>query len=118
MRISDWSSDVCASDLMTRAFNQFLNLANIAEQYHQVRRRTAGEPVPFENSVFADLIERLQAAGHGDEFIARQVSRLENELVLTAHPTEVSRRTLIQKYEPNAEQQATRHTTHLPHPEQ
>ncbi len=103
---------------MTRAFNQFLNLANIAEQYHQVRRRTAGEPVPFEISVFADLIERLKAAGHGDEFIARQVSRLEIELVLTAHPTEVSRRTLIQKYDAIAEQLAARDHTDLSDAEQ
>ena len=29
---------------VARAFNQFLNLANIAEQQHRVRRRRAGEP--------------------------------------------------------------------------
>ena len=98
---------------MTRAFNQFLNLANIAEQYHQVRRRTASEPAPFEASVFPDLLERLKAAGHGDEFLARQVSRLDIELVLTAHPTEVSRRTLIQKYDAIAEQLAARDHTDL-----
>ena len=28
---------------VARAFNQFLNLANIAEQQHRVRRRRAGE---------------------------------------------------------------------------
>ena len=28
---------------VARAFNQFLNLANIAEQYHRVRRRAPGE---------------------------------------------------------------------------
>lgn len=98
---------------MTRAFNQFLNLANIAEQYHQVRRRAAGEPAPFEIGVFADLIERLKAAGHDNEFIARQVSRLEIELVLTAHPTEVSRSTLIQKYDAIAQQLAARDHTDL-----
>ena len=102
---------------MTRAFNQFLNLANIAEQYHQVRRR-AGEPAPFEIGVFADLIERLKAAGHDNEFIARQVSRLEIELVLTAHPTEVSRRTLIQKYDAIAQQLAARDHTDLSDAEQ
>ncbi len=103
---------------MTRAFNQFLNLANIAEQYHQVRRRAAGEPAPFEIGVFADLIERLKAAGHDNEFIARQVSRLEIELVLTAHPTEVSRRTLIQKYDAIAQQLAARDHTDLSDAEQ
>lgn len=36
---------------MTRAFNQFLNLANIAEQYHAVRRRQEGEPAPCESGV-------------------------------------------------------------------
>ncbi|MEE4463836.1 phosphoenolpyruvate carboxylase, partial [Azotobacter chroococcum] len=32
---------------VARAFNQFLNLANIAEQYHEIRRRAAEEPPPF-----------------------------------------------------------------------
>ncbi len=98
---------------MTRAFNQFLNLANIAEQYHRVRRRQAGEPQPFEASVLPDLLGRLKAAGHGDEFLARQVGRLEVELVLTAHPTEVSRRTLIQKYDAIAAELAARDHTDL-----
>src|SRR5690606_29231538 len=31
--------------------------------------------------------------------LARQLGRLDIELVLTAHPTEVARRTLIQKYD-------------------
>lgn len=59
-----------------RAFNQFLNLANIAEQ---------------------------RQAAHDVEWPARvDVEELANvrvELVLTAHPTEVLRRTLIQKYD-------------------
>ncbi|MET1077833.1 MAG: phosphoenolpyruvate carboxylase [Pseudomonas sp.] len=84
---------------MGRAFNQFLNLANIAEQYHRVRRRTAGEPEPFESRVLPELLARLQADGHKGETLARQLGRLDIELVLTAHPTEVARRTLIQKYD-------------------
>ncbi|MCW3149186.1 phosphoenolpyruvate carboxylase [Stutzerimonas stutzeri] len=98
---------------MTRAFNQFLNLANIAEQYHRVRRRHGGEPAPCEAGVLPDLLERLKNAGHGEEFLARQVSRLDIELVLTAHPTEVSRRTLIQKYDAIAAQLAARDHTDL-----
>lgn len=84
---------------VARAFNQFLNLANIAEQYHRVRRRGAGEAQPFENRVLDELLQRLRANGHEPEALARQVAELDIELVLTAHPTEVSRRTLIQKYD-------------------
>ncbi len=91
---------------VARAFNQFLNLANIAEQYHRVRRRAPGEPEPFEDNILADLLQRLSAHGHKDEALARQVGRLDIELVLTAHPTEVARRTLIQKYDAIAEQLA------------
>ncbi|AHL76344.1 phosphoenolpyruvate carboxylase [Stutzerimonas stutzeri] len=98
---------------MTRAFNQFLNLANIAEQYHQVRRRRPGEPAPSEIGVLGGLLERLKGESFGQEFLARQVGRLEIELVLTAHPTEVSRRTLIQKYDAIAAQLAARDHTDL-----
>ncbi|MGK9064559.1 phosphoenolpyruvate carboxylase [Stutzerimonas chloritidismutans] len=98
---------------MTRAFNQFLNLANIAEQYHRVRRRQPGELAPFESGVLGGLLERLKAEGFGQDVIARQVGRLEIELVLTAHPTEVSRRTLIQKYDAIAAQLAARDHTDL-----
>ena len=91
---------------VARAFNQFLNLANIAEQYHRVRRRAPGEAQPFEDNMLADLLARLSANGHKGEALARQFGRLDIELVLTAHPTEVARRTLIQKYDAMAEQLA------------
>ncbi|MCR4509495.1 phosphoenolpyruvate carboxylase [Pseudomonas sp. 32.2.56] len=91
---------------VARAFNQFLNLANIAEQYHRVRRRAPDELEPFEDNILADLLQRLLAHGHKGEALARQVGRLDIELVLTAHPTEVARRTLIQKYDAIAEQLA------------
>ncbi|GAB6386754.1 phosphoenolpyruvate carboxylase [Stutzerimonas marianensis] len=103
---------------MTRAFNQFLNLANIAEQHHRVRRRRPGELAPFESGVLGGLLERLKAEGFGQDSIARQVGRLDIELVLTAHPTEVSRRTLIQKYDAIAEQLAARDHTDLSATEQ
>ncbi|HYQ37737.1 MAG TPA: phosphoenolpyruvate carboxylase [Pseudomonas sp.] len=84
---------------VARAFNQFLNLANIAEQYHRIRRRRPDEPLPFEERVLPELLQRLQAAGHRPRSLARQIAGLDIELVLTAHPTEVARRTLIQKYD-------------------
>ena len=81
---------------VARAFSQFLNLVNIAEQHHGVSKACADgacQPDPF-NSLFA----RLQNE-HSAEDIITQIEQLDVELVLTAHPTEATRRTLIQKYE-------------------
>lgn len=91
---------------VARAFNQFLNLANIAEQYQLIHRRDESQPAPFESRVLPELLARLQSEGHSDEALARQLAGLEIELVLTAHPTEVARRTLIQKYDAIAAQLA------------
>ncbi|WDG43759.1 phosphoenolpyruvate carboxylase [Pseudomonas synxantha] len=91
---------------VARAFNQFLNLANIAEQYQLIHRRDESQPAPFESRVLPELLARLQGEGHSNESLARQLARLEIELVLTAHPTEVARRTLIQKYDAIAAQLA------------
>ncbi|CRI55687.1 phosphoenolpyruvate carboxylase [Pseudomonas sp. CCOS 191] len=107
-QLSSTLGDLAEEDLLpvARAFNQFLNLANIAEQYQLIRRRDAGQPEPFETQVLPELLARLKAAGHGNDELARQLGKLHIELVLTAHPTEVARRTLIQKYDAIAAQLA------------
>lgn len=91
---------------VARAFTQFLNLANIAEQYHRVRRRRAWQWRDEANQQagsLAELLPRLAAKGLSATQIAEAVGTLDIELVLTAHPTEISRRTLIQKYDEIAE---------------
>ena len=98
---------------VVRAFSHFLNLSNIAEQYHQIRRRRSDEAEPFELLALPVLLNKLLAGGHSPELLARQVSELEIELVLTAHPTEIARRTLIQKYDAIAEQLALQDHTDL-----
>jgi phosphoenolpyruvate carboxylase len=86
---------------VARAFAQFLNLANIAEQHHRVRRRRdyardpGGRP---QRGSCAETFARLRDGGLPAETLARQVRALRIELVLTAHPTEILRRTLIQKH--------------------
>ncbi len=92
--------------LLARAFTQFLNLANIAEQNHQVRchRENLRRGGPFEPALSLDqALERLVNAGVGGDRLFETVCRLDIELVLTAHPTEVTRRTLLQKYNRIAE---------------
>ena len=81
---------------VARAFSHFLTLANIAEQHHRVRRRRdyrRESQRPQEGS-FADVFARLLAAGVSKDTLHDTVSRLRIELVLTAHPTAITRRTL------------------------
>ncbi|RKF21447.1 phosphoenolpyruvate carboxylase [Alginatibacterium sediminis] len=81
---------------VSRAFSQFLNLANIAEQFHTVSRNCEGD------SCSCDPIEalfvRLKEQNLSDDQIKKAIHELSIELVLTAHPTEVTRRTLINKH--------------------
>ena len=86
---------------IARSFNQFLNLSNIAEQYHTVRRRKEQAEDGVER--FDELFERLKASGkHADE-LESLIKKMKIEFVLTAHPTEVTRRTLIMKYDAMAD---------------
>lgn len=82
---------------VARAFNQFLNLANIAEQYHGVRRNRSDKESGLET--FDELLERLKTNGSSKDDLAELLEDLSIEFVLTAHPTEVTRRTLIMKYD-------------------
>lgn len=85
---------------VARAFHHFLNLANIAEQYHQVRRRKVpGAESPASQASLDDLFRRLAESGRSGPEIAQAVRDLDIELVLTAHPTEIARRTQIRKYD-------------------
>nr|WP_281496295.1 phosphoenolpyruvate carboxylase [Marinobacter sp. S0848L] len=83
---------------VTRAFNQFLNLANLAEQYHGIRRKQ-GHASDLTVESLTEVFERLKAGGVAPEELHQKVADLHIEFVLTAHPTEVARRTLIMKYD-------------------
>lgn len=82
---------------VARAFNQFLNLANIAEQYHGARRTRTDQEDGVET--IDQLFDRLHEAKKTDQDLTELLREMSIEFVLTAHPTEVTRRTLILKYE-------------------
>ncbi|MCW4152850.1 phosphoenolpyruvate carboxylase [Halomonas sp. 18H] len=84
---------------VTRAFNQFLNLANIAEQHYRARFRRVEDYKPGSQPVLGELLERARREGHSSRKLVESLANMRVELVLTAHPTEVIRRTLIQKYD-------------------
>ncbi len=91
---------------VARAFSLFLTLVNIAESHHRQRELLAAAKGEETGSgwqsglmsscdqSFATLIDKGIKKGQ----LHDAVSRLEIELVLTAHPTQVVRRTLLQKY--------------------
>ena len=79
-----------------RAFGLYFQLANIAEQHHRLRRRRQyehEERMPRES--LAEAFARLEAGGVGPDELAEAARRLSLELVLTAHPTEATRRTVL-----------------------
>ncbi|PTQ88911.1 phosphoenolpyruvate carboxylase [Agitococcus lubricus] len=85
---------------VARAFTHFLNLANIAEQYHSVRLARTGQDLAETTlGSLNELFPRLKQQQISPEQLWHAIQSLDIELVLTAHPTEVSRRTLIQKYD-------------------
>ena len=86
---------------VARAFSHFLNLANIAEQHHRIRRRRdyqRDKTAPPQIGSCDETFGRLIAAGIPPDRLHEAISRLRIELVFTAHPTEVTRRTLMQKF--------------------
>jgi len=88
---------------IARSFSQFLNYANIAEQHHRIRRRRQYALAHAEDSVaepgsLDELLPRLLQQDIAAGQIIDCLQQMNIELVLTAHPTEVTRRTLRHKY--------------------
>ncbi|NDV78937.1 phosphoenolpyruvate carboxylase [Dysgonomonas sp. 511] len=77
---------------VARSFNQFLNLTNTAEQYNSVSPHAQGAENPVN---FPEIYNKLKAANLNDEEIIEAVKNISIDLVLTAHPTEINRRSLI-----------------------
>ena len=80
---------------VSRAFTYFSHLANIAEDRHYIRRhstRGLQQQQTFEDGSLAATFERLTAAGFGRKAIAEKLGCSLVSPVLTAHPTEVQRK--------------------------
>jgi phosphoenolpyruvate carboxylase len=81
---------------VARAFSQFLNLSNIADQQHTVSRQM--DPLLSASRNLADGMRGLLEEGVSREALVASIEELNIDLVLTAHPTEITRRTLIHKH--------------------
>ena len=83
-----------------RAFSLFFQLANIAEQHHRLRRRRQYEHegrIPRES--LAAAVAQLRDAGIDADRLRTAVEHLAVRPVLTAHPTEATRRTILQAHQ-------------------
>jgi phosphoenolpyruvate carboxylase len=90
--------------MVLRAFGIYFQLANLAEQHHRMRRRRqyAHEGLTPRESL-PEAFERLGEAGVAEEELRQASDRLGLQLVLTAHPTEATRRTVLQAHQRLAE---------------
>jgi phosphoenolpyruvate carboxylase len=88
------------------AFALYFDLVNLAEEAHRVRilrqRERERHPAPIGESV-EDAVALLKARGVSEAEMAALLERLRIELVLTAHPTEAKRRTVLSKLQRIAE---------------
>ena len=101
-----------------RAFSYFSHLANIAEDRHRLRRRAehAHEPGPtrHQDGSLAKSFERFAEAGISKAQVAETLKRAWVSPVLTAHPTEVQRKSLLDAEHALADLLAERETLHDP----
>lgn len=81
---------------VARAFSQFLNLTNIAEQYQTISRHS--KDASLGERSMGTLFERLKTQNVPAPKVIETVEKLLIDLVLTAHPTEVTRRSLVNKH--------------------
>ena len=95
-RVAEFSDEQYA--IAARAFTLFFLLINTAEQVHRVRRRQAYLHHESAEPQIASArwgMQQLRRRGQSANEVARAIRALDVRPVLTAHPTESTRRTLL-----------------------
>lgn len=80
-----------------RAFTYFSHLANLAEDRHHIRRRIAHEREgSFRDGSIPAAMKKLRGAGVNNKKISETLANSLISPVLTAHPTEVQRTSILE----------------------
>ena len=87
--------DVADAGLLARAFTVYFHLANTAEQVHRIDDLT--EKQAAGSNRFGEMVGRLRHMGFTEDDIVLTVNSAELRPVFTAHPTEASRRSILDK---------------------
>lgn len=101
--------DVAEAILLVRAFTTYFHLANTAEQVHRVDDLSA---TAADSRRFAETVGSLIDAGIGASEIVTTARNADLRPVFTAHPTEASRRSILDKLAEIAELIETRNESH------
>jgi phosphoenolpyruvate carboxylase len=106
--------DLPTATQITRAFTTFLQLVNVAEQIHEIRKLRYDElvaPGALRPSSMEQAVAGCRAAGVLADDLQRLLHQMDITLVLTAHPTEAKRRSILEKT-----QRISRRLAALDHP--
>ncbi|KAJ4835167.1 Phosphoenolpyruvate carboxylase 4 [Turnera subulata] len=80
---------------VARAFGHYLNLMSIAETHHRVRK---SRNLTVLSKSCDDIFSQMVKVGISPNDLYKTVCNQEVEIVLTAHPTQINRRTLQYKH--------------------
>lgn len=84
-----------------RAFTLYFHLVNIAEQNHRIRRRRQyrnNEEERWQPGSMEEAVYRLREKGVSAQELKEKLGKMSLELVMTAHPTEAARRTVLESH--------------------
>ncbi|NNE74566.1 MAG: phosphoenolpyruvate carboxylase, partial [Acidimicrobiales bacterium] len=95
--LADFLTDIDVHDAihLVRAFTVYFHLANTVEQVHRIEEHNADAAAA--NNHFAETVAKLQAIGISDSEIVAAARTTDLRPVFTAHPTEASRRSILDK---------------------
>ncbi|MDP9363516.1 MAG: phosphoenolpyruvate carboxylase, partial [Chloroflexota bacterium] len=88
------------AQVLTRTFTSYFQLINLSEdneRVRRIRRREAQSPDAPRRGSLREAVALLKEGGLDAEGVRELLARAEVRLVLTAHPTEARRRTVIAK---------------------
>lgn len=91
--------DAAAATNFVRGFTAWFRTVNLAEQVHRIRRRREYRKAEsgLQPDSLADVFRQLKDAGHDWPTVEKLLESLLIEPVFTAHPTEATRRSILEK---------------------
>ena len=92
--------DLRTATRVIRAFALYFQLVNLAEEVHRIRRKRHYENMPDhapQKGSLEEIALKLSARGVTPPEVQKLLNHLSIEIVLTAHPTEAQRQTILTK---------------------